>query len=41
MAVVDKFLKGIFGNKADKDFKEALPVVNQVKESVPNPDCSF
>lgn len=32
MAVVDKFLKGLFGNKADKDYKEALPVVNQVKE---------
>ncbi|MEA1878015.1 MAG: preprotein translocase subunit SecA [Bacteroidota bacterium] len=32
MAVVDKFLKGLFGNKADKDYNEALPVVNKVKE---------
>lgn len=32
MAVVDKFLKGLFGNKADKDYTEALPVVNKVKE---------
>ena len=32
MAVVDKFLKGLFGNKADKDYKEALPVVTKVRE---------
>lgn len=32
MAVVDKFLKGFFGNKSEKDYKEALPVVTKVKE---------
>lgn len=32
MAVVDKFLKGLFGNKAEKDYNESLPVVNMVNE---------
>ncbi len=30
MAVVDKLLSSFFGNKADKDYKSALPVVKQV-----------
>lgn len=30
MAVVDKILSGLFGNKADKDYKHALPLVQKV-----------
>ena len=32
MAVVDKLLSGLFGNKAEKDYKRALPVVDKVHE---------
>ena len=30
MAIVDKLLSGLFGNKAEKDYKTALPVVKQI-----------
>jgi preprotein translocase subunit SecA len=30
MAVVDKLLSGFFGNKAEKDYKSALPMVQEV-----------
>ena len=30
MAIVDKLLSGLFGNKSEKDYKTALPVVQQV-----------
>ena len=32
MAVVDKLLSGLFGNKAEKDYKRAQPVVEKVHE---------
>ncbi|MBT3749696.1 MAG: preprotein translocase subunit SecA [Bacteroidetes bacterium] len=32
MAVIDNILKGLFGNKAEKDYKEALPIVIKVNE---------
>ena len=38
MALVDKFLTKIFGNKYDKDIKEITPYINKIKEVYPGID---